>query len=179
MSQLKTQIEGLLFIVGEEGISDESIAETLAVSLFDVQQTISELQKHYQQHQSALMILQVAGVYKLTTISDLYPVLTRYLSLKSTRSLSQSALETLAIIAYKQPITRTEIENLRGVSSELMLKKLQAMDLITVYGRADTPGRPILYQVTNEFLDVFHLVTLDDLPKWEQISLQDTDELYG
>ena len=179
MNHLKAEIEGLLFVVGDEGISETSIAETLGIALADVQQTIFDLENFYRSQQSAFTIIRVAGVLKLSTISEIYPVLTRYMSLKSTRSLSQSALETLAIIAYKQPITRSEIETLRGVSSELMLKKLQAMDLISVEGRAETPGRPLLYKVTNEFLDVFHLVSLDDLPRWDQTSLNDSDELYG
>ena len=143
MNHLKAEIEGLLFVVGDEGISETSIAETLGIALADVQQTIFDLENFYRSQQSAFTIIRVAGVLKLSTISEIYPVLTRYMSLKSTRSLSQSALETLAIIAYKQPITRSEIETLRGVSSELMLKKLQAMDLISVEGRAETPGRPL------------------------------------
>jgi segregation and condensation protein B len=100
------------------------------------------------------------------------------LSIQKTRQLSQSALETLAIIAYKQPITRVEIEEIRGVGCDIMLRKLQALDLIREFGRSEAPGRPILYEVTQEFMDVFQLMSLDELPKLEQIVSGSSHELF-
>ena len=91
---------------------------------------------------------------------------------------SQSALETLAIIAYKQPITRVQIEEIRGVNCDLMVRKLAALDLIEEAGRETTPGRPILYQVTPEFLDVFNLLSLEDLPVWETGISKEGEELF-
>jgi segregation and condensation protein B len=179
MSKLITKIEGLIYIAGDEGISLEQLAEVTHVDMLDVEKEIEALNHLYQQHESALRIMQSQNIVKLVTVDDIYPTLSFYLQLKSTRQLSQSALETLAIIAYKQPVTRNQIEEIRGVNCDLMIRKLLALDLIIEAGRETTPGRPILYQVTPEFLDVFHLMSLDDLPKWESLSLSENDDLYG
>ncbi|HLV49769.1 MAG TPA: SMC-Scp complex subunit ScpB, partial [Erysipelothrix sp.] len=92
--------------------------------------------------------------------------------------LSQAALETLAIIAYKQPITRLEIEEIRGVNSDMMCRRLEAMDLIREVGRADTIGRPILYEVTPSFMDVFKLTSLNELPEIKLEETEDEDGLF-
>ena len=95
-----------------------------------------------------------------------------------TSALSQSALETLAIVAYKQPITRVEIEEIRGVGCDMMLRKLQARNLITEVGRSEAPGRPILYGVTEEFMDSFKLLSLDELPDLPDFSEHQSDNLF-
>mgnify|MGYP001051668932 CR=1 FL=1 len=179
MSKLKTKIEGLIYIAGDEGITLQQLAEVTHVDILDVEKEITELQSHYKNNDSALMIMQVQDRVKLVTVDDIYPTLSFYLQLKSTRQLSQSALETLAIIAYKQPVTRNQIESIRGVNCDLMIRKLLSLDLIVEAGRESTPGRPILYEITPDFLDVFHLVSLDDLPRWESLSLSESDDLYG
>ncbi len=179
MSKLITKIEGLIYIAGDEGITLQQLAEATHVDMLDVEKEIEALNQRYKQQESALHIMQSQQTVKLVTIDDIYPTLSFYLQLKSTRQLSQSALETLAIIAYKQPVTRNQIEEIRGVNCDLMIRKLLALDLISEAGRETTPGRPILYEVTLEFLDVFHLMSLDDLPKWESLSLSESDDLYG
>lgn len=178
MDNLKTKIEGLIFVAGDEGITLEQIAQATSQELMSIQQAIDDLNDHYKQQHHAIMIHQSLDVVKFVTIDEVYPTLSFYLQLKSTRSLSQSALETLAIIAYKQPITRSKIEEIRGVNCDLMIRKLQSLDLIVEAGRETTPGRPILYEVTPEFLDVFNLLDLDELPKWEETSMKEGDELY-
>lgn len=178
MSKLSTQIEGLIFIAGDEGITLQQLSEATSQDTLVIEQTLEALNKHYIEHHHALMIHRTMDVVKFVTIDDIYPTLSFYLQLKSTRQLSQSALETLAIVAYKQPITRTKIEEIRGVNCDLMVRKLQSLDLIVESGRETTPGRPILYEVTPEFLDVFNLLSLDELPLWEETALKDGDELF-
>ena len=102
------------------------------------------------------------GIYKFITKKSIFTYAQKLFQTAKSNTLSQSALETLAIIAYKQPITRIEIEELRGVGSDMMLRKLQARNLIKEAGRSDAPGRPILYEVTEEFMDSFKLYSIDD-----------------
>lgn len=179
MSKLKSKLEGLIYIAGDEGISLTQLSEATHEDVMVIEQELEKLQQHYIDFDHALRIHQVLDVIKFVTVDDIYPTLSFYLQLKQTRQLSQSALETLAIIAYKQPVTRNQIEEIRGVSCDLMLRKLVAMDLIVEAGRETTPGRPILYEVTSEFLDVFQLMSLDDLPVWEEGTLESSDDLYG
>jgi segregation and condensation protein B len=179
MSKLATKLEGLIYISGDEGISLEQLSQVTHEDPMVVEQQLENLQNHYIEHESALRIHRVLNHIKFVTVDDVYPTLSFYLQLKQTRQLSQSALETLAIIAYKQPVTRSQIEEIRGVSCDLMLRKLVALDLIVEAGRETTPGRPILYELTPEFLDVFSLMSLDELPVWDEGSLERSDDLYG
>ena len=100
------------------------------------------------------------------------------LEFNKTRQLSQAALETLAIVAYKQPITSVEIEEIRGDNNEMMKRRLEALDLVKESGRAETPGRPILYEITESFMDVFKLTSLKELPEIKLETLDDTNELF-
>ena len=118
--------------------------------------------------------------YKFITKKDIYPYAQALFGETKTNSLSQAALETLAIIAYNQPITRIEIEELRGVSADVMLRKLQARNLIKEAGRSDAVGRPILYEVTEEFMDSFKLYTLNELPDLPEYSKEEeSDSLFN
>ena len=103
--------------------------------------------------------------YKFISKKAVYPYAQELFHNAKANTLSQAALETLAIIAYKQPITRIEIEELRGVSAEMMLRRLLVRNLIREVGRSDAPGRPILYEVTEEFMDSFKLYSLNELPE--------------
>lgn len=179
MSKLSTKLEGLIYISGDEGIAIEQLAQVTHQDIMVIEAELEKMQQHYVNHDHAITIHRVLNHVKFVTVDEIYPTLSFYLQLKQTRQLSQSALETLAIIAYKQPITRIAIEEIRGVSCELMLRKLVALDLIVEAGRETTPGRPILYEVTPEFLDVFSLLSLDELPVWDEGSLDKSDDLYG
>ena len=116
------------------------------------------------------------SVYKFITKSAVYPYAQTLFGSAKQNTLSQAALETLAIIAYKQPITRVEIEELRGVSAEVMLRKLQARNLIREAGRSEAVGRPILYEVTEEFMDSFKLYTLNELPDLPEYNQSDEND---
>ena len=160
----KAILEGIIFVFGEEGVALEQLADALDLPAESTKYLLDELVDYYKNEDRGMELVIFNDKYKFITKAFLRPYIERILTLSKTRTLSQSALETLAIIAYKQPVTRVEIEEIRGVGCELMLKKLQAMDLITESGRAETVGKPILYSVTGSFLDLFKLMSLDELP---------------
>ena len=165
MSNQKAIIEGLLFLSGEEGLRLEQIQGTLNQSDRDsILKDIELLKEEYQSNTKGIELVEYASRYKFVTKEFVYPYGEKLFSSEKTITLSQPALETLAIIAYRQPITRVEIEDIRGVGCEVMLKKLQARGLIEAKERLDTVGKPLLYTVTDTFLDTFQLETLQELP---------------
>ncbi|WP_242219140.1 SMC-Scp complex subunit ScpB [Bacillus cereus group sp. BfR-BA-01380] len=177
----KAVIEGLLFVAGDEGIYPEQIAKVLEVEVRNVIQLVEELQEEYDQLHHGLQIVQFAKAYRFTTKKEHAPYYQKLMDVPTTASLSQAALETLAIIAYRQPITRTEIEEIRGVKTERALQTLVSHLLIKEVGRAEGPGRPILYGTTKEFLDTFALQTLDELPALseEGEGMNEADLFFG
>ncbi|RXJ03859.1 SMC-Scp complex subunit ScpB [Anaerobacillus alkaliphilus] len=162
--ETKAIIEGLLFISGEEGIDEKQIAEVLQMEVIWVRDIMNELIEEYNHPAKGLQIVQLAGVYQFTTKQEHAHYFKRLINSPSTATLSQAALETLAIVAYKQPITRAEIEEIRGVKSERPLQTLIAKLLIKEVGRAEGTGRAILYGTTKGFLDHFGLKTIQELP---------------
>lgn len=162
--KLKSIIEGLLFLSGEEGLSIKQIAEIVDQRVELVTDAIEEMIHEFSQQGRGVQILKIAGVVQLGTLPD-HAVYFEKLAYSPARtSLSQAALETLAIVAYRQPITRVEIEEIRGVKSERAIHTLVNKDLIIEVGRAEAIGRPILYGTTKSFLDYFGLATIKDLP---------------
>jgi len=175
MPSNKMLLEGLLFLVGEEGLSLEQLIKALNISAQECLNLLQELESDFQASHRALTLVCFGGLYKLVTKEEVHIVAKQFFENEKTAPLSSSALETLAIIAYKQPITRVEIEEIRGVGCEVMLKRLLAKDLIEEKGRKDSVGRPILYQVTRNFLDLFKLQSLDDLPDFSSIFSQENE----
>ncbi len=171
-------LEGLLFIVGDEGLTAEQAARSLEIPEERVKQLMDDLQVKYLDDQYGIEIANYGGTYRFLSKAVVHPYAKKLFQLSKTSTLSQAALETLAIIAYKQPITRVEIEEIRGVGADMMLRKLEARDLIRVSGRSDAPGRPILYEVTDEFMDSFKLLSLDELPALPQFENEESDELF-
>lgn len=159
------QIEGLLFIAGDEGISVSDLARLTGLDKPAVSQLLDQLAEDYQENQkSALTVLRSGEVVRLATKATLAPVMKAYFEAPLTSPLSPALLEVLAIIAYKQPLTRLEIDDLRGVQSSGSLQKLVVRGLVTTHGRLDVPGRPFRYVTTPAFLDYFGLGDLTDLP---------------
>lgn len=157
-------VEGLLYVVGEEGLKIENIAAVMDISTEDVKALLTNIESKYRFDQFGIELVNYGGSYRFVTKKAIYPYVQKLLHNEKSASLSSAALETLAIIAYKQPITRVEIEELRGVGCDMMLRKLQARELIKEAGRSDAPGKPILYEVTEEFLNSFGLETIGMLP---------------
>lgn len=171
-------LEGILFAFGDEGVE----LKQLQIALNKSEEALDELIQSYKEQLASqdrgFEVVVYGGVVKIITKSALHEVISEMLEFNKTRQLSQAALETLAIIAYKQPITRIEIEEIRGVNSDMMMRRLEALDLVKECGRADSPGRPILYQITDSFLDMFKLTSLKELPEIKLEQLEDNYDLF-
>ena len=176
---MKPVIEGLLFLVGEEGIDVKTISNILEISEKEVIQALEELFKDYQNKERGITIKNLGGLFKLTTKKEHKKYYTKLSEVNEVKNLSQSALETLAIIAYNEPITRHEIDELRGVSSSQIIRNLVAKDCVIEVGRSEKLGKPILYGTTKEFLDYFGLDSKDRLPKIEDIKIDEEVDLYN
>lgn len=174
----KTYIEGLLFIAGDEGLKLSVLADTLNLSEEDTLKELEALDNDLASSERALELVCLAGNYKLVTKAEIYQIAETIYKEDKSAPLTNAALETLAIIAYKQPITRVEIEEVRGVGCDLMLKKLVVKGLISEAGRLEAVGKPILYQVTDEFLNLFKLASLDELPKLREEESQEDINLF-
>lgn len=172
-------LEGLLFAVGDEGVSLIQLAEVLEIGNYEIEVLIGELRARYDDSHHGLAISEMAGVYKMVTKKDHAPYFKRLLESPHQKGLSPAALEVLAIIAYKQPITRGELEAIRGVSNDSVMKKLLMFDLIEEAGRAKTPGRPMRFRTTDAFLDYFGIKTIEELPIIDEdaITMNDEDEV--
>jgi segregation and condensation protein B len=158
-------LESLLFAAGDEGLSPKQIAAVLEIEEQKAMEIIEDLKQDYDQIQDrGITIVVLAGTYQLATKKSNVQYLKKLVDSPNTSTLSQAALETLAIVAYKQPITRTEIEDIRGVKTERPLHTLMAKALIKEVGRAEGTGRAYLYGTTKEFLDYFGLRSIDELP---------------
>lgn len=162
---MKSAIEGLLFAAGDEGLDAKELAEVLEVDAHLAKELVLELQSELKRGGRGVQIVEVANAYQMTTIPEHAPYFERLAAAPTRSSLSQAALETLAIVAYKQPITRVEIEEIRGVKSDRALHTLVAKELIHETGRAEAVGRPILYGTTKQFLEYFGLRSIEDLPE--------------
>lgn len=161
---LKSIIEGLLFLAGEEGLSVKQLAEVTEQRQDIITDALLDMKSSFEREGRGLQIVQLAGTYQLATLPEHAPFFEKLAYSPSRTSLSQAALETLSIIAYRQPITRIEVEEIRGVKSERAIHTLVNKDLIHEVGRAEAIGRPILYGTTPAFLDYFGLGSLQDLP---------------
>ena len=168
MEDLKNIIESLLF-VAEEPLSIDQIKQVLATpETKAIRQELNDLITDYEERQGAFMLKEVAGGYQFRSRPEYVPWIKRLLQPKPAR-LSKAALETLAIIAYKQPIIRSDIEHLRGVDCGGVVRMLLERKLIRVLGRKEIPGRPLIYATTKQFLQVFDLKNLKDLPSPKEI----------
>ena len=158
---LSVKLEALLFVAAEP-VATAQLATALDVSASVVERGLNELDASLQSR--GLRLQRHAGRVQLTTAPQLAELIEHFLGLEATSHLSRAALETLAIIAYQQPVTRPQIDSIRGVNSDSMMKSLLSKNLILESGRADGPGRPILYSTTPEFLQHFGLNSILEMP---------------
>nr|WP_310257888.1 SMC-Scp complex subunit ScpB [Fictibacillus barbaricus] len=163
-NEIKAVIEGLLFVSGDEGIDRKQIAQVLEKESKEIDTYIDELKVSYSSPDRGMTIVEYAGSLQFVTKPDHAKFYERLVETPGHSTLSQAALETLAIIAYKQPITRSEIEEVRGVKTEKPLQTLTAKGLVKEVGRAEGTGRAILYGTTKAFLDHFGLENIKELP---------------
>ena len=177
-------IESLIFSSDDSLSPDEIIraiksidGEDVEISKSDVEVVVNQLNEKYESSESSFRILKIANGYIFATLETFAKYVGYLSSERAKRRLSQAALETLSIIAYKQPITKPELESIRGVNSDYIITTLLEKNLITIKGRAESVGRPLLYGTTDEFLKYFGLNNLTDLPKPREIEeiMQDED----
>ena len=176
MTNYISVLEGLLFVAGDDGITLEEASYILELERSAVRQLLDEFQKRLEDENSGLELLLTASHYKLVTKASLKSYIEKYAVSPYSSQLSQASLETLAIIAYKQPVTRVDIESIRGVQSSGSIQKLLLRDLIEEAGRLETPGRPKLYKTTAYFMDYFGLESLDALPDASDLFDLDSEE---
>jgi len=171
---LSMKLEGLLFVAGEP-VTTAQLATALDVAPSVIERGLNELDASLATR--GLRLQRHAGRVQLTTAPQLAELIERFLGLEATSHLSRAALETLAIIAYQQPVTRPYIDSIRGVNSDSMLKSLLHKNLILESGRADGPGRPILYSTTPEFLQHFGLNSILEMPPLASPEEETHDEM--
>lgn len=173
-------IQGMLFLAGDDGLSVKQIASILEIDKKKATNLIDEIVEYYASNiLQGIQLVNFGGKYKLSTNPSHFMYYQKMVE-QSSAALSNAALETLAIIAYNQPITRTRIEDIRGVGCDSMIRKLAAKALIKEVGREDTPGMPILYGVTDEFMDAFSLTSLEELPDLaDVVEMDHQDDLFS
>lgn len=162
--ELKAVIEAILFVSPEPLSLDRLTLALGEITRAEVEQGLNQLNADYEQPGRGLHLAQVAGGYRIVTRPDYAPWIKRLEKVKAAPKLSRSALETLAIVAYKQPVVRGEIEQIRGVETSGVLRTLLERKLVRIVGRKEVPGRPIMYATTRSFLEHFGLRDLSDLP---------------
>jgi segregation and condensation protein B len=163
--EIKAAIEGLLFVSGDQ-VGSRELSEALNISETELHQIIQEMMWEYEQPGRGIQILTVDGGYILATKPELTPIINSMIKPPS-RHFSPAAMETMAIIAYRQPITKPEIEQLRGVRSDRIIANLLEKGIIKEAGKKAAPGKPALYSTTHEFLRLFNLSSLEELPDLE------------
>ncbi len=169
-------LEGILFVVGDEGVTIDTLTETMSLSEDRVKELLKLLKKEYEDISRGLRISYLGNAFKLTTKEEHKDYYEKLVYNPGTSKLSPAALEILAIVAYNQPITTSEVSEMRGVASGQLIRKLAAKGLLKEAGKSDMPGRPNLYRTTSEFLDYFGLATIDDLPVVEKKEKTNEDE---
>lgn len=174
---MKAVIEGLLFVSGDEGLTIEEINNVLDSNIDDVKKAMKELYNDYNNQDRGITIEYLGNHYKLTTKTEHKEYYQKLVQDEQNKKLSDSALEVLSIIAYNEPLSRANVDEIRGVNSSYVIRKLLLNGLIEDKGRSDAPGRPILYGVTPKFLDYFGLGSINDLPSLEvSENTNDNDE---
>ncbi len=164
--KLKADIESILFTMGES-VEIPVIAKALEIKSADVRKIVKELQSEYEKDGRGLKIIELDNAYQMCTKPETYESLIKVAKQPKRQVLTDVLMETLSIIAYKQPVTKTEIERIRGVKSDFAVNKLIEYQLVEEVGRVDAPGRPLLFGTTEEFLRRFGVQSADTLPVFD------------
>lgn len=178
--QAERFIEALIF-ASEKSISVEEIQQVLAeldenlISIDEIHVLLEQIRHKYLEQNLAIELVHLNAGYQFLTRKEYYPVINQLQIQRSKKKLSQAALETLSIIAYKQPITKLEIEQIRGVNCDYTVQKLLEKELISISGKAETVGKPLLYTTSNIFMDYFGINSTNDLPQLNELVPQDNE----
>jgi len=177
---LERYVEALIF-AAPEPISSSEIRKALTENIFediparDIEETIAELQDKYQSEEFSFHLAEIGEKFQFLTKGAYHKLIEDYLRLSKGKRLSKAALETLSIIAYKQPIVKSEIEQIRGVSCDYTIQKLLEKDMVEIQGRSDGPGRPLLYGTSEKFMNYFGLKSMKDLPQLKDFEKQEEE----
>jgi len=170
--KMKATVEAILFTMGD-AVELDRIAKAMEWSNKETKEVIEELASEYKEQGRGIQIIELDGMYQMCTNRDMYDDLIKIASQPKKHVLTDVLLETLSIIAYKQPVTKTEIEKIRGVSCDHAVSKLVEYNLVAELGRLDAPGRPMLFGTTEEFLRSFGVHTLDELPEVSAMQVEE------
>lgn len=171
-TKAKAIIEAVLFTMGDS-VEIAKLAELIEATPSVTKGILKELEEEYQKEDRGIMLTRFEDAVQLCTKAEYYEYLIKIAKSSRKMSLTDTMLETLSIIAYKQPVTRAEIEKVRGVSCDHAINKLLEYDLITELGRLDAPGRPLLFGTTEQFLRCFGVKSLEDLPELSPVQLEE------
>ena len=170
-------IEGILYVVGDEGISFDKLKEVLEIDEKKLEEVLNILKKTYENEVRGFRLELLGNKYKLVTKKEHSKYYEKLIETNKKETLTQSALETLAVIAYNSPITRSQIDEIRGVDSVYQIKRLLYRNLIKEVGKSDLPGKPTVYQTTEEFLKTFGISNLDELPELPRYRLDENEQI--
>jgi len=176
--KLEAVLESLLFVVGDEGLTNEEVKNILEVDDNNLDLIINNLKKTYETEAKGIELVYLGNRLKLVTKKEMKSYIEKLMTISDEGNLSESALETLAIIAYNQPVTRVMVDEIRGIGSSHAIRKLVYKNLICEVGRSESAGRPILYGTTPLFLDYFGLNDLKELPSIEIEQKDEVKDLY-
>jgi len=176
IENLKKIVEAILFISGK-GMSVAEVAEGLDADRNDIKMVLDTLVDDFAERDGGILIIEKAGKYMFSTQGGIYHQIRSFIQEKKKETLSKSTMETLAIIAYNQPVTLTDVEEIRGVNSRSMVTTLLSKKLIKSVGNKEAPGRPLLYGTTKEFLEFFGLNSLEELPPPTEVKELNFEEL--
>lgn len=170
--KLIKRVHAILFVAGQEGVSRQQLANSLQVPMKEIDEALQQLKLNFDSDdETPIELVNFNQHFLLVTKKDVVKDVEVYAQSPYKNTLTRAAIETLAIIAYRQPITRLAVDEIRGVSSASMIQKLIGRDLVKEVGRVEAPGRPVLYGITNYFMDYFALESLEDLPEVEPLAL--------
>ncbi len=175
---MKAILEGLLFISGDDGLTLDEISNVLETDKEQVKSLIKDLYDEYQSKDRGISLEYLGNHFKLTTKKEHKKYYEKLVHNDNDKTLSNSALEVLSIIAYNEPISRSKVDEIRGVNSSYVIRKLLLNGLIEDKGRSESPGRPMLYGVTARFLDYFGLGSTKDLPELKAVQIQDNEIIF-
>lgn len=168
-NNLKYAIEAILFATGEP-ISLNIIAQAIETSSAEAKKLLTELQSEYDAQSRGIRIMQMDNKFQMVSRNEYFDYIKKILHSSNTALLSQAALETLSIVAYKQPVTRAEIEYIRGVQSSSSLDLLVDRGFVKISGKLDAPGKPLGYETTEEFLKLMNISSIDEMPDFEEFN---------
>ena len=172
-------LEGLLFVIGDEGLTLEQIQDILGINEEEAKEAVARLRNRYESEEYGIQLSFLGSAFKLTTKKEHREYYQKLIENPVTNTLSQAALETLAIIAYNEPITVQDVDNIRGINSREMIRRLMAKGFVQEAGKSDGLGKATMYRTTRDFLDYFGLSSKDELPKFEEIKENNDDtDLY-